>query len=531
MKKNISYKKIFLVILISTALYYCYLFIFGSITKLLAGKPDDLGYYLKVAENLVQLKKSTFDGIHLTNGYHPLWQALLIPIASVTNQNHELLLRCTLLFQLVLLFISTILFSNYIEYHFGPDNSALAGIMFISIVFIQALNGMESALLIFLICFWLWRFYKSNESHSHIHEILNYIFEGIILGLIILARLDQIFILVGYLIVASLAYIINCKDRKVIFKRTSYTIAASFIIIIPYLLYNYIVWNSIVPISGRLKSSFPIIQLNGLRLLQSYSKYGYIYFLIGILSLITIVFFIIKRKSIFTFISQKYQFNISFLIIATLVSIHFFYTLFFTKWGIANYYFVVYGFIFIIIFIQVITYLYQRFFNIIIYKKIFLILPLILIFTILIPLRIVELQSKKICVRDYEAAVWIRNNTLHNTVIGMEDSGIIGLFSDRRVINLDGIMNDDNYQIILKQRELKNYLLVNKAGIFIRYAVYDNPNVIDDKYNLYLKRFYSYQFKCYSDTLELFRKNEMLRIGPDNSFGRNSVLIAWRINN
>lgn len=532
MKKNISYKKIFfLIILISTTLYYCYLFVFGSVTKLLAGKPDDLGYYLKVAENIAQLNKSTFDGIHLTNGYHPLWQALLIPIATFTNQNHGLLLRCTLLFQLVLLFISTILFSNYIEYHFGPGNSALAGIMFISIVFIQALNGMESALLVFLICFWLWRFYKYNEKHRYKYEIINYIYEGIILGLVILARLDLIFILVGYLVALSFSYVTNYNNRKVIAKRTFYTITTSIIILIPYLLYNYIGWNSIVPNSGRLKSSFPIIQLNGLKSMLTYSKFGYIYFLIGILSFYTMVYYTKNKKMLFSLSYQKYQFNISFLILTMCIFSHFFYTLFFTMWGIANYYFVIYGFLLIIIFIQIVKYVSQKFLDIISNRKIFLYLLLLLVFAALIPLRIMELQNKKMFVRSYEAANWIRNNTLANVVIGTEDSGIIGLFSDRRVINLDGIMNDDDYQIILKQHQLKNYLLVNKVGVFIKYAVYDNPNVIDDKYNLYLKRFYSYQFKCYSDTLELFRKNEMLRIGPDNSFDRKSVLIAWRINN
>lgn len=34
---------------------------------------DDFFYYLKVAENLALHGISSFDGIHLTNGYHPLW--------------------------------------------------------------------------------------------------------------------------------------------------------------------------------------------------------------------------------------------------------------------------------------------------------------------------------------------------------------------------------------------------------------------------------------------------------------------------
>lgn len=34
---------------------------------------DDFYYYLKIADNLAQHGLSSFDGTHLTNGYHPLW--------------------------------------------------------------------------------------------------------------------------------------------------------------------------------------------------------------------------------------------------------------------------------------------------------------------------------------------------------------------------------------------------------------------------------------------------------------------------
>ena len=34
---------------------------------------DDAYYYFKVAQNISEGHGSTFDGINLTNGYHPLW--------------------------------------------------------------------------------------------------------------------------------------------------------------------------------------------------------------------------------------------------------------------------------------------------------------------------------------------------------------------------------------------------------------------------------------------------------------------------
>jgi len=38
---------------------------------------DDFFYYAEVAKRLVATHLSTFDGMHLTNGYHPLWLVLV----------------------------------------------------------------------------------------------------------------------------------------------------------------------------------------------------------------------------------------------------------------------------------------------------------------------------------------------------------------------------------------------------------------------------------------------------------------------
>src|SRR5689334_1699423 len=39
---------------------------------------DDAWYYLTIGRNLANGQGSTFDGINLTNGYHPLWQLISV---------------------------------------------------------------------------------------------------------------------------------------------------------------------------------------------------------------------------------------------------------------------------------------------------------------------------------------------------------------------------------------------------------------------------------------------------------------------
>lgn len=46
---------------------------------------DDAYYYLGVARHLAAGDGSTFDGLHATNGYHPLWCAVLVPLVALAK--------------------------------------------------------------------------------------------------------------------------------------------------------------------------------------------------------------------------------------------------------------------------------------------------------------------------------------------------------------------------------------------------------------------------------------------------------------
>jgi hypothetical protein len=58
---------------------------------------DDAYYYFKVAENITEGKGSTFDGINSTNGYHPLWMVICVPIFALARFDLILPLRILLM--------------------------------------------------------------------------------------------------------------------------------------------------------------------------------------------------------------------------------------------------------------------------------------------------------------------------------------------------------------------------------------------------------------------------------------------------
>jgi hypothetical protein len=58
---------------------------------------DDAFYYFKVAQNITEGRGSTLDGINLTNGYHPLWMLVCIPIFALARFDLILPLRVLVL--------------------------------------------------------------------------------------------------------------------------------------------------------------------------------------------------------------------------------------------------------------------------------------------------------------------------------------------------------------------------------------------------------------------------------------------------
>ncbi len=54
---------------------------------------DDAFYYFQVARNISEGKGSSLDGIHPSNGYHPLWMLILIPVFSLAHFDLFLPLR------------------------------------------------------------------------------------------------------------------------------------------------------------------------------------------------------------------------------------------------------------------------------------------------------------------------------------------------------------------------------------------------------------------------------------------------------
>src|SRR5512141_103477 len=92
---------------------------------------DDAYYYFKVAQNISEGHGSTFDGVNPTNGYHPLWMLICIPIFALARFDLILPLRILLLVMSGLSVATAILLYRLVGKIFIPALGAIAALFWV----------------------------------------------------------------------------------------------------------------------------------------------------------------------------------------------------------------------------------------------------------------------------------------------------------------------------------------------------------------------------------------------------------------
>src|SRR6266508_1727367 len=92
---------------------------------------DDAYYYFKVAQNISEGHGSTFDGINKTNGYHPLWMLICVPVFALARFDLILPLRILFVMMNGLSLATAILFYKLIGRVFAPAIGAMAALYWV----------------------------------------------------------------------------------------------------------------------------------------------------------------------------------------------------------------------------------------------------------------------------------------------------------------------------------------------------------------------------------------------------------------
>lgn len=197
--------------------------------------PDDGFYYFKIARNIVDGAGSTFDGVELTNGYHPLWMVVILPLFALFGDDAAMrlsLLLCGMLF----IASGALLWS--IAYRWGLSRTArMIGLgfwLYNPFLLFEMMNGLETALATFLL---LSTFLMIETRGASVRGSL---LVGLLMGTAVLARLDFAIYAVGFFVWYAVRPAIAQPERLRQVAAYSCAVAALFL---PWFAFNYTAYN------------------------------------------------------------------------------------------------------------------------------------------------------------------------------------------------------------------------------------------------------------------------------------------------
>jgi len=158
---------------------------------------DDSFYYFQIARNAAAGNGVSFDGVEPANGFHPLWFALLVPVYFLLGGGLTAPLHAALAIEGLLdvgagLFIYALV-RSLTRNRFAGIVGAAAYLLNPSVI-LHSVNGLETGLNLFCFCLYFWFYLRMlDEEDVSARSLLAL---GFLSGLLMLARTDN-FIVVG----------------------------------------------------------------------------------------------------------------------------------------------------------------------------------------------------------------------------------------------------------------------------------------------------------------------------------------------
>lgn len=161
-------------------------------------KRDDAYYYFKVAQNITEGHGSTFDGINPTNGYHPLWLIVCIPIFALARFDVILPLRVLLMVIAGFQAATAVLIYRLVKNSLSGAVAILAASFWAFNFYIHAVvyeMGLETALAAFAVVLLIYMFSRFEQEWRTQEVTLKKIAGlGGIAVIVMFSRLDLVFL-------------------------------------------------------------------------------------------------------------------------------------------------------------------------------------------------------------------------------------------------------------------------------------------------------------------------------------------------
>ena len=159
---------------------------------------DDAYYYFKVAQNISEGHGSTFDGINPTNGYHPLWMLVCIPIFVLARFDLILPLRILILVLAGLRAATSILLYHLLRNVLAKPIAMLGALYWAFDYYLHGTiyqQGLESGLAAFCLVLFLYLLQRFNHNQKTATFNLGRITTLAIAAVfVVFSRLDLVFL-------------------------------------------------------------------------------------------------------------------------------------------------------------------------------------------------------------------------------------------------------------------------------------------------------------------------------------------------
>jgi hypothetical protein len=226
---------------------------------------DDAFYYFKIAQNIVEGKGISFDGITITNGFHPLWMIVLLPIFTLGRYNLIIPLRIIIGLQTILAVFAAIITYRLCRRKISATISfltALTWVLYPSLHEVTHKGGTEGGLNAFLIPL-LWAAYVKVTESASLKVVNKWGLLGLggLASLTLFTRLDNVFLvfILGIGLIFSYWKESPFRIREVLstWKQWGIFIASYYLPIIVslgvYMVGSKLYFGSEMPISGKIK--------------------------------------------------------------------------------------------------------------------------------------------------------------------------------------------------------------------------------------------------------------------------------------
>ena len=438
----------------------------------------------------------------------------------------EQFVRAVLVFEAMLLTAGLVVFARTLRFLNSSLLRWLGMMLFLTAVYLNIRGGMESSLLVLLAAIAVYLQARNGELERWSGwRCAGF---GIVLGGILLARLDSIFWIAGLFPVLVLMTENGEDGCLAVRLRKAFWIGlVCAVVLIPYLAGNYLTYHHLMPISGALKTSFPAVGYYASDFLLSPRTWALL-----LLSVILSAACLLWELGPWPH-GRAGPLRGPACAMAVGVLLHAGWAVLFMKWAVFSWHFVLEGFAVCLL----LPYLGAR-------MAVFVspalqrwaVAAAITVLACAAPLVVLHPDwrsdpSHSWQVTSYQAAKWVKTNLPADAVIAMKDAGDMGFYSDRPVVNLDGLVNSFEYQDSLKEGRFREFLRHSGVSYFAQHAFWDNPdvNVNSGEYVSYTFRAFSRLYDRAGGELRLKRSEEVYRSPSYYAGPYKTVLVIWKI--